>query len=131
MNSPQYFVAPRWALTASAVVLLAGLTACASKGVPPTDALAAAKTAIGQAESVGAMQNAPVDFFAARDAYSQAEAAVRDEKFEQGRRLAEMAEADAQLAGNKSRLVKAQAVTTEIKRSNDQLSQELNRKSAP
>ena len=131
MNHPKYFAAPRWVSAASAAVLLAGLTACASPGVAPTDSMAAANAAIAQAESVGAMQNAPVEFLAARDAYAKAEVAVRAEKFEEGRRLAEDAEVDAQLAGRKSRAIKAQAVATEITRSNDLLRQELARKTRP
>jgi hypothetical protein len=131
MNFPKKFTAPRWVKVTSAAVLLAALSACASKGVAPTDAMAAANTAIAQADSLGASQNAPVELLAARDAYGKAEAAVRDEKFDEGRRLAEMAEADAQLAGRKSRAIKAKAVTAEISRGNDLLRQELERKTRP
>jgi len=107
------------------------LGACASKGVAPVAELATARASIAQAESAGATQSAPVELLAARDKLSRAEAAVRDEQFEQGRRLATLAEADAELAERKSRVAKAQSAATELQRSNDLLRKELERKTRP
>ncbi len=115
------------ALGAAAVLL----TACASKGVPPVAEMATARASLSQAESAGAQQSAPVELLAARDKLAKAEAAMREEKFEDARRLAMQAEVDSEVAEKKSRTVKAQAAAAELARSNEMLRKELERKSRP
>jgi len=126
-------VAParRLARVMAAASLIVLLGACASKGVAPVAEMATARASIAQAESAGATQSAPVELLSARDKLNRAEAAVRAEQFEQARRLATLAEADAELAERKSRVAKAQAAATELQRSNDLLRQELERKTRP
>lgn len=125
MNS--YSTLPvRPALVATAVwaVLLAG---CAGPGQPPTAEMATAQASIAQAETAGAVQQAPVELLSARDKFGRAQAAVREERYEQARRLAAQAEVDAELAERKARAVKAQAAAQELARSNDLLRQEIER----
>lgn len=112
-------------IAGSALVLLVG---CASKGPPPVAEMATARAALTQAESAGALQAAPVEILAARDKFSKAEAAVREEKYEQARLLAAQAEVDAEVAEKKTRTVKAQAAATEMVRSNELLRKELERR---
>ncbi len=109
----------------AALVLLVG---CASKGAPPVGEMATARAALSQAESAGALQAAPVEMLAARDKFSKAEAAVREENFEQARLLAAQAEVDAEVAEKKARTVKAQAAAAEMARSNELLRKELERR---
>lgn len=117
---------PRYWMTAAALASVLALGACASsKGAPPVADLAAARSAITQAESAGAPQAAPVELLAAREKLSRAEAAVREEKFDQARRLAVQAGADAELAERKTRAAKAQNNAKEMVKSNAVLEQEI------
>lgn len=115
----------------SVVAVLALLAACASPGKPPVAEMATARASISQAESAGALVSAPVELLSARDKLGRAEAAVREEKYEQARRLAAQAEVEADVAERKSRAVKAETAATELARSNDMLRKELERKSRP
>lgn len=114
------------ALTAAGALVVLG--ACASPGPPPTSEMATARATIAQAESAGASQSAPVELLSARDNVTKAEAAVRVEKYEDARRLAIKAEADAEVAVSKSRAKKAEMALAEVNRSNDLLRQEIARK---
>lgn len=124
----QQLIPSRVTVTISALSLAALLGACASKGISPLAELATARAAIAQAESAGALDAAPVDLLAARDKFGKAEAAARAERFDEARRLAARAEADAELAQRKARAVKAQAAAAELARSNDLLRAEIERK---
>jgi hypothetical protein len=75
----------------------------------------------------GAQRSAPVELLAAREKLGKADAAVREERFGQARRLAEQAEADALLADRKARAVKAQNAAEEMVRSNELLRSEAER----
>lgn len=102
--------------------------ACAStKEKAPTAALATARTAIAEAESAGAMQSSPATLLDARDKLQRAEAAVREERFQYARQLAERAEADALLAERRSRAARAQIAADELTRSNELLRREAER----
>jgi hypothetical protein len=114
---------------AAALSLAAGLGACASKGVAPVAELATARASISQAESAGALDAAPVELLTARDKLGKAEAAAREERFTDARRLAAQAEADAEVAERKARAVKAQAAATALANSNELLRKEIERKS--
>lgn len=114
------------ALTLTASLIL--LSACASPGVAPVSELATARASIAQAESAGALQLAPVEMLAARDKMSKAEAAVREERFVDSRRLAEQAMADAEVAERKSRAEKSSRSVEELKRANEALKQETLRR---
>ena len=114
------------ALAVLATVLLLG--ACATKGVSPVAELATARSSISQAESAGALQLAPVEMLAARTKMSKADAAARDERFAESKRLAVEAAVDADVAERKSRAVKAARAADELNRANTALEQEAMRK---
>lgn len=112
----------------SALLLAAMLLgACATVDTLPAAEIAAAQAAIGQAENVGAKNAAPVELLAAREKLEKADAAVREERFGDARRLAEAAEADAMLADRKARAAKAQSAAQELVRSNELLRIEAGR----
>lgn len=103
------------------------LGACATVDTLPAAEIAAAQAAISQAENVGAKNAAPVELLAAREKLEKADAAVREERFGDARRLAEAAEADAMLADRKARAAKAQSAAQELVRSNELLRIEAGR----
>lgn len=123
------FQMPKRRLSTLAVVFsVVLLGACASKGVDPVVELTTARASISQAESAGALQLAPVEMLAARDKLSKAQAAARDERYAESRRLAEAAAADADVAERKSRAVKSARAAEELSRANAALEQEAMRK---
>ncbi|MDH3318561.1 MAG: DUF4398 domain-containing protein [Betaproteobacteria bacterium] len=125
MNNP--IPARRRLAGAGLLASLLLLGACATAELPPTAELAAANAALTQAESAGAQRWAPVELLAAREKLSRADAAVREERFGDARRLAEAAEADALLADRKTRAVNAQQAAEELVRSNELLRREAER----
>jgi len=112
-------------LTAAGAALI--LTGCASPGTPPVVQMTSARASIAQAESAGALQLAPVELLAARDKLGRAEAAVREERYVEARRLAEQAEADAELAERKSRTARSARAVEELARGNAELKKEIER----
>lgn len=116
--------------TVIACTALLWLGACAS-GKPPVETMTLARAALSQAERAGAATGAPVEFLAARDKLGKAEAAVKDERYEQARQLAEDAEATAALAEYKARAERSRLAAAELKRSNETLRQELERRAKP
>lgn len=116
---------------AGAAGLAVLLGACASTGTAPISQMATARASIAQAESAGALDAAPLDLLSARDKLGMAEAAVREERFVYARRLAEQAEADAELAEHKARTLKAEAAAAELARTNEVLRMEADRKARP
>ncbi len=119
----------RWTPAAGAVLAVSAalfLGGCAStKGAQPVAELTTARAAITQAEAAGAGQLAPVELLSARDKLVRADAAVRTEQFDQARRLAEQAAADAELAERKARADRARKAAAELERSNATLKQEI------
>jgi len=123
------FAGRRWirpAVAAVSAALLLG--ACATRmNSPPVEEMTTARAAITQAEAAGAGQLAPVELLAARDKLVKADAAIREEKYDQARRLAEQAAADAQLAERKARADRARMTAAELERSNAALQREVDR----
>lgn len=120
-----------WAGPGVAVSLLLLGAGCASSGKPPVAEITAARASITQAESVGAVQQAPVDLLAAREKLGRAEAAVRDKRYLQARQLADEAQVDAEVAERRTRAMKAQQAVAELERSNQLLREEIERKARP
>ena len=102
---------PSWSPTArrslAIVAVLGALGACA--GVPPTDVISQAELALQQAETAQAAVHAPGDLLRARQQLESAQAAMRDEEYDQARRQAEQSTADSQVAIAKSRAAVAAA----------------------
>ena len=120
----------RFPLRAAGVLAVAALLAggCASKGMAPVSQLATSRVAVTEAEAAGAREYAALDLLSARDKLNKAEAASREEKYEQARRLAEEAEVDARLAESKARTAKSQRAAAEVQDSINALRRELERK---
>ncbi len=116
-------VRPVLVLAAASALLTLG--ACASKGMPPTSELAAARAAITQAEASGAAQLAPVDLYSARDKLLRAETVMRNEQFDEARRLAEQSAADGDLAERKARAERSRKAVVELEKANATLKQEV------
>jgi hypothetical protein len=110
-----------WILTAAT----AALGACASTP-PPTEELALARAAVEQAQQPAA-RHAPDQLLSAQRKLAAAEAAARDEKYDQARRLAEEAEADARLAWAIAESSQARQSLTQVQESIATLKQELSR----
>jgi len=82
---------------AATVILLLALAACATSSPPPDTDLAAARTAMLQAEPV-AHRYAPAELRVAQDKLARAEQAMTRDDWREARRLAEEAEVDARYA---------------------------------
>lgn len=106
---------------ACAISLLAG---CASKPVP-REQLAVGKSSIESAQTAGADELAPVELTRARDKLAQAQAALQDKKYALARRLAEEADADAQVARAKANAERSQKAADEVTASLQTLRQQL------
>ncbi|MFH1217504.1 MAG: DUF4398 domain-containing protein [Pseudomonadota bacterium] len=104
-----------------------GLAACGTKYPPPDSQMNMATSEIGQAESIGAYESAPLELKSARDKLEQAKQAVQREDNLAAKRLAEQAIVDANLAQAKARTAKSQKTVEELKASIQTLQDELNR----
>lgn len=94
-----------FALFPLALFALFSATACSSVS-PPTAQIAAAETAIEQAESMGAVEVAPLSMRMARENLDEAKALVEsgdNDHLSRAKRLAENATVEAQLAGQTAR----------------------------
>lgn len=107
------------------------LGACATQGKPPVADLAVARTSVSQAEAAGAAQLAPVEFLNARNKLASAEAAMRDERYNDARVFTDEAAADADVAERKARAMKATNAAMELQRSNAVLGNEIDRNTTP
>lgn len=110
---------------ASAAALVVALAACASTP-PPTAQLAVARSTITDAQSAGAAEHAAVELRSAQENLARAQTAVREERNEEARHYAEIAEVDAKLAETRARSEKARRAAAEIRSSIETLRQELN-----
>ncbi len=107
------------------------LSACAASPPLPNDALQAADIAIATADGEKAAEFAPVELKAARDHLAGARAALGKDPSEKdvirSRRLADAAQADAELASARARNARASAVNVELQKNIDTLREELRR----
>lgn len=115
---------PGTALLAATVLALG---ACASAPVP-TEQLAVTTAAVAQAVSVGGQELAPTEMSAARDKLMRAQLAVAAKDNDQALRLAQQAQADAQLAGAKAEASKARKAQAELDEAARVLREEMARK---
>lgn len=110
---------------------LLALSACASAPPLPNDALQAAEIAIATADGDKAAEFAPVEMKSAREHLGSARAAIAKDPEEKdvvlARRLANEAQADAELASARARNARAAAVNIELKKNIDTLREELRR----
>ncbi len=111
--------------------LLAGvallLTACASAPLPPTVALDAAQSAIGNAEVANAGRFASAELAEAREKLSRANTAASNSQMIAAERLAEESKLAAELALARTETAKAVAINSELSKGVDALSEEMQR----
>lgn len=106
-----------WVSLVGAALLVA---ACAS--VPePKGEVAKASLALDNAEAVNAAQFDPLDARLAREKLEKAKLAMREENYQEARRLAETAEVDAMVAEATARSTRAQQATQELRQQVDSL----------
>jgi hypothetical protein len=109
---------------ACAVIVVAG---CASVP-PPTEQIAVSRSAIANAISAGGAEYAPVEIKTAQEKMDRANRAMQKEDYEDARRLAEEAQADARLAEKKAQSAKAQKAASVTQDDIRVLREEMNRK---
>ena len=102
-------------------------TGCASQGPKPTDELTKAHTVVEQADKGNAQRYAAADLQRAHDELGEAERADAQKKYLEARRLAQRAEADADVAVARGNSAEAQKAAEEIAQSNSTLKQEAQR----
>ena len=113
-------------LTVTALLAVSG---CASQGPKPTEQLTRARTVIEQADKAGTPQRyAAADLQRAHDELNNADKANTAGKYDEARRAAEAAEADADVATARANAGEAQSAATELRRSIDSLQNEAQRK---
>jgi hypothetical protein len=106
-----------------AVILIAG---CASTPAP-TEQMATSRAAISNASSAGGEEYAPLQLQSAKDKMDAAEQAMKAENYVLARRLAEEAQADADLAVAMSRSDKAAKAAEAVQKDSHALRQEIDR----
>jgi hypothetical protein len=109
---------------ACAAVVIAG---CASIP-PPTEQMAVSRSALANAASAGGAEYAPVEMRTAQEKMDRAGRAMEKEEYENARRLAEEAQADARLAEKKAQSAKAQKAASVTQDDIRVLREEINRK---
>jgi len=114
-----------------ALIILAPLLSACASGQPPTAQLAVAGSTLSDAERAGAVRDAPVELKLARQKLAAAQAATREENYDEARRLASEAEADAKLAEVKTRATHAEQSAAAVQRGAATLQRELSPASAP
>jgi hypothetical protein len=112
------------------VVGLLCIGGCATQGPQPTDEMTRAKALIEQADKSGAQRYAAADLQRAHDQFSNAERANGEKKYNDARRYAESAAADADVASARASAGDAQAAAHEVVQGNETLRQEADRGSA-
>lgn len=115
------------AASLAGVILL--VASCASTPPEPIATLQAAEQAIATAEKADAGRYAAAELSEARTKLASANDAVKKEQMINAERLAEQSRAEAELAAARSEAAKAATVNEEIKRGNEAVVEETERKS--
>lgn len=109
------------------LALAALLSACASKALPPTESLNAAKDTIAKAEQAQARQYAGAELEEARAKLVLAEKAVANESMTEAEQLAGQSRVAARLAMARTEAAKAVEINREMERGADALDVEMGR----
>jgi hypothetical protein len=109
-----------------ALLLATQLGACRSVPQPVAE-MASARTAISGVRGTGAADLAPVEMDRATTKLARAEAAMKAERYDEARRLAEEARADAELASTLASAIQAERSADELAASIEMLRREIER----
>lgn len=112
------------------ITVVALLAVGCAKGVPPLDRMEAAKRAVEAAESNGAVTDAPLELYVARENLEEARDALNKKKYMQARRMADAALVQAELADAKSRNAYWTRSANELKAELDSLQAAIEAESA-
>lgn len=115
---------PRAVLAAVTTLAVLAIAGCASSGDLPREQMAVARAAVDRAAGP-AGADAPVEVSQAREKLERATAAVARKDYDVARRLAEQAEADANLAEAKSHSVRSDRALREVREGIRQLREEM------
>ncbi len=110
-----------------ALLILLTMGGCKTTAPPPNTQMTQARSAVRQAEDVGAREFAALEYRRAQQKLDEAQAALTRRRHDQARRLAEQAAVDAELAAVKARSVRTQATVTELQESIRLLREEIAR----
>src|SRR6201996_8993760 len=111
-----------------AAVLVCGMAGgCATQGPQPTEEMTRARTVIEQADKAGAQRYAAADLQRAHDELSNAQKSNAEGKYDEARRYAESAEADADVASARASNGEAQRAAEEVVKGNETLREESGR----
>jgi hypothetical protein len=122
------FSSYRFYRTVGAIGFAAAVIAGCASVPPPTEQMAVSKSAIANAVSAGGSEYAAVEMRSAQDKMDAATRAMAKEDYEDARRLAEQAQADARLAEKKAESAKAQKAASIMQDDLRVLREELARK---
>lgn len=125
-GSPRHPV-HRWIAATTAIGAFALLASCA--GEPPRETMSKAELAVNQASQVKATEFAALELRKAQDHLQQAKQKVQDEEYEDARRLAEKAIAEAEVAEAKTESETAKNSVAELVDSLKALQKELESRS--
>lgn len=118
---------PFVALAVIAALAVLTLPGCASTEHMPREEMAVARAAVDRASGPAAAE-APIEVSQAREKLERANAAVARKDYDEAKRLAEKAEADANLAEAKSHSVRSDRALGEVREGIRQLREELARR---
>ncbi len=121
------FLGYQWHVAVGAIGCLAVIVAGCASIPPPTEQMAVSKSAIANAVSAGGSEYASVEMKAAQEKMERASRAMDKEDYENARRLAEEAQADARLAEKKAQSAKAQKAASVTQDDIRVLREEMNR----
>jgi len=114
----------RIGISVAAAIFMAG---CASTPAP-TEQMAVSRAAVGNANSAGGNEFAPLQLKSAMEKMDAAERAMAKKDYVLARQLAEQAQVDAQLAGAMARSAKAKKAADALQEDSRVLRQEIERK---
>ncbi len=100
--------------TAAVVLALGALTACSSTPAPKGEMAVAQSTLQRISTSPQVLAHAPVELERARTMWNRAEKAMDDKKYDEARRYAETAEAEARVAETKAQAAENAARLTQM-----------------
>jgi multidrug efflux pump subunit AcrA (membrane-fusion protein) len=112
------------------ILFVFGNSGC-SAGKPPTESLAKAELDLRAASEARADELAPMDLQSAREKLEASKKAMADKRYEDARRLAEIAQVEAELAAAKAEAELTRRAAEDLRRRIDSLRAESERASIP
>jgi Domain of unknown function (DUF4398) len=112
------------------ILFVFGNSGC-SAGKPPTESLSKAELDLRAASEARADEFAPMDLQSAREKFEASKKAMADKRYDEARRLAEIAQVEAELAAAKAEAELTRRAAEDLRRRIDFLRAESERGSIP